>query len=78
MFVTLAPDVTGLLPSSETGVGQDQDLRKAFPIGREIDVVVLEVDAASRRIRLSITAVARAQEAAGVREYTEREESGQT
>jgi small subunit ribosomal protein S1 len=78
VFVTLAPGVTGLLPSSETGVGQDQDLRKAFPIGREIDVVVLEVDAASRRIRLSITAVARAQEAAEVREYTEREGSGQT
>ena len=73
LFVTIAPGLTGLVPISETGLGQDQDLRKAFPAGRAIDVVVLDVDAPNHRIRLSCTAVARAQEAAEVREYTERE-----
>jgi predicted RNA-binding protein with RPS1 domain len=48
------------------------ELKKAFPIGKEIDVVVLEVDAAARRIRLSIKAVEEARESREVREYTER------
>ena len=73
VFVSLAPGITGLLPGNETGVGRDQDLRKAFPAGREIDVIVLEIDAAKRRIRLSATAVAAAEEAAEVREYNTRE-----
>jgi ribosomal protein S1 len=37
-----------------------------------IDVVVSEVDAAARRIRLSVTAVQKMREADEVREYTER------
>ena len=38
-------------------------------------LVVLEVDEASRRIRLSVKAIADAAEAAEVREYTQREEA---
>ena len=77
VFVSLAPGISGLLPLSETGVGPEADVRKAFPVGRDVDVVVLDVDAASRRIRLSVKAVATAQEDAEVREYTKRQDDVQ-
>jgi len=70
-FVELEPGVEGLIPSSETGVARDADLKKAFPVGAAVDVVILDVDATARRIRLSITAVQQAKEADEVREYTE-------
>ncbi|MEO8484628.1 MAG: S1 RNA-binding domain-containing protein [Acidobacteriota bacterium] len=72
VFVFLAPGIVGLVPASETGVSRDADMVKAFPLGAEVEVVVLEVDAASRRIRLSIKAVKAAEEAAEVRDYAER------
>jgi small subunit ribosomal protein S1 len=71
-FVELEPGVEGLIPLSESGVARDGDIRKAFPIGTNIDVVVTEVDAAARRIRLSVTAVQKMREADEVREYSER------
>jgi small subunit ribosomal protein S1 len=73
VFVFLAPGVSGLLPVSETGIAPDQDPRKALPVGREIEVLVTEADAAGRRVRLSVTAIAAAEEAADVRRYVERE-----
>jgi small subunit ribosomal protein S1 len=72
VFVELDPEFTGLVPASETGVDRNMDLRKAFQVGTMLDVVVLEVDAASRRIRLSKTAVAEQQEQAEVRDYAAR------
>ena len=75
VFVELEPDFTGLVPAAETGVDRNMDLRKAFQVGTTLDVVVLEVDAASRRIRLSKTAVAEQQEQAEVREYAARSEA---
>ena len=57
---------------SETGVARGGDVKKAFPAGATIEVVVLEVDAATRRIRLSATGVQKLREADEVREYTER------
>jgi small subunit ribosomal protein S1 len=75
VFVFLAPGRTGLMPFSETGVDRDADMLKAFPLGSEIEVVVLEVDPAGRRIRLSRKAVAEQQEAAELREYAERPEA---
>ena len=74
VFVFLGPGRTGVIPMSETGVANDSDVRKAFPIGSEVEVVVLEIDSAGRRIRLSKKAVAHAQEAEEVREYTQRQE----
>jgi small subunit ribosomal protein S1 len=71
VFVYLAPGKTGLVPMRETGVSE-AELRKAFPIGGDVEVVVLEVDPAGRRIRLSAKAVAEAHEADEVREYQER------
>jgi small subunit ribosomal protein S1 len=78
VFVFLAPGRTGLMPFSETGVDKGADIKKALPIGSEVEVIVLEADAAGRRIRVSHKAVGQAQEAAEVREYAEREVAAQT
>ncbi|MCC6991683.1 MAG: S1 RNA-binding domain-containing protein [Acidobacteria bacterium] len=72
VFVVLAPGKTGLIPFSETGVDRDQDMLKAFPIGSDVEVVVLEVDAAGRRIRLSKKPVAEHPERAELRDYAAR------
>ena len=72
VFVELEPGVEGLIPLSETGIARGGDVKKAFPAGTSLDVVVLEVDAATRRIRLSATAIQKLREADEVREYTER------
>jgi ribosomal protein S1 len=72
VFVELEPGVQGLVPMSETGVSRDMDVRKAFPVGRDIEVVVLEVDQSARRIRLSVKGVDELRESQEVREYAER------
>jgi len=73
VFVFLAPGRIGLIPSSETGVAKEADVAKAFPVGADVDVVVLEVEAPpGRRIRLSVKAIVDAHEAEEVREYAER------
>jgi small subunit ribosomal protein S1 len=71
-FLELEPGVEGLIPSSESGVARDADIKGAFPVGRDVQVVVLDVDAAARRIRLSVTAVQKERESQEVREYAER------
>jgi small subunit ribosomal protein S1 len=72
VFVFLSPGRTGLMPFSETGLDRDADLVKAFPIGSEVEVAVLEADASGRRIRLSKKAVAQQREQAELREYAAR------
>jgi small subunit ribosomal protein S1 len=72
VFVFLAPGRTGLIPLAETGVAKEADIVRAFPIGGDVDVVVLEVEPSGRRIRLSAKAVLDAQEAEELREYGER------
>src|SRR6267143_930422 len=57
VFVFLAPGRTGLIHISETGVDRGGDIRKAFPLGTDVEVIVLEVDPAGRRIQLSRKAV---------------------
>ena len=69
VFVFLAPGRTGLMPNAETGVDRDADMRKAFPVGSDVEVAVLEVDPAGKRIRLSKKAVAEMREQAELREY---------
>jgi len=71
-FVELEPGVEGLIPLSESGVARDADVKKAFRVGNTVQVVVQEVDAAARRIRLSVTAVDQVREADEVREYADR------
>lgn len=72
VFIFLAPGRTGLMPFSETGLDRGADLRKAFPAGSDIEVAVLESDAAGKRIRLSKKAVAEQREQAELREYEAR------
>ncbi len=72
VFVFLAPGRTGLMPLAETGTDRDVNMLKAFPIGSEVEVVVLEVDPAGRRIRVSKKAVAAQREQAELREYNQR------
>ena len=73
VFVALAPGRTGLMPMSETDVANEADVEKTLPVGADVEVIVLDVDASGRRIRLSRKAVRNAQEAAEMREYTERQ-----
>jgi small subunit ribosomal protein S1 len=78
VFVFLSPGRTGLMPFAETGVDRETDMLKAFPIGSDVEAVVLEVDPAGRRIRLSKKAVAEQREQAELREYAARPESAPT
>jgi small subunit ribosomal protein S1 len=78
VFVFLSPGRTGLLPLTETGVDRDADMLKAFPIGSEVEVVVLEIDPSGRRIRLSRKAVAQQVEQAELREYAARPDAAPT
>lgn len=75
VFVTLADGITGLVPADETGLPREADLKRAFPVGTDVTLIVLDVDAPARRIRLSIKGVGAAHEAAEVRDYTERQEA---
>jgi len=75
VFVFLAPGRTGLIPMSETGVAKEADIARAFPVGADVEVEVLEVDPTGRRIRLSVKAIHDARDAAEVREYAERADS---
>lgn len=77
VFVFLAPGITGLVPAEETGLARGTDLVKALPLGSDLDVIVLEADAARRRIRLSVKAIAAAAEAAEVSDYTARSGAAQ-
>jgi len=72
VFVFLAPGRTALMPLSETGLAREADVAKAFPVGSDVEVVVLEADSSGRRIRVSRKAVLDAREADEVREYAER------
>jgi small subunit ribosomal protein S1 len=74
VFVFLAPGRTGLMPLSETGLAWGAEVTKAFPVGSEVEVVVLEVDPGGRRIRVSHKAVEHAAEAEELRDYTARTE----
>ena len=78
VFVFLAPGITGLLPSTETGLAHGVDLVTALPLGSDLDVIVLEADAARRRIRLSVKAIADRAEAAEVSDYAARAGAAQT
>ena len=74
-FVELEPGIEGLVPVSEIGLARDADIRKALPGGTNVEVVILEIDAVARRMRLSVRAVAQAKEVEEVREYSAREDA---
>jgi small subunit ribosomal protein S1 len=78
VFVFLAPGRTGLVPLSETGVEREGDLRNAFPVGSDLEVMVLEVDDAGRRIRLSCKAVHEADQKSEARDYAKMQDDKQS
>jgi small subunit ribosomal protein S1 len=78
VFVFLSPGRTGLMPFAETGLDRDVDMMKAFPIGSDVEVAVLEVDPTGRRIRLSRKSVAEQRELAELRDYTARSDAAST
>lgn len=69
VFVSTAKG-DGLVPVRELGLAPGADLRKAFPIAKELTVVVMDVDDRGR-IRFSAREVARVQEQKNFREFTE-------
>jgi small subunit ribosomal protein S1 len=75
VFVFLAPGRTGLMPLSETGLDRDADVMKAFPVGSDVEVAVIEADPSGRRIRLSKKAVAQQREQAELRDYAARQDA---
>ena len=72
VFVKLSADVTGLVPGKETGKDRNTDLNKAFAIGDSVEVVVKSIDAARRRISLSMTDVSLIEEQQNVQDYMNR------
>ena len=77
VFVALAPGFTGLMHLTETGLERGSDPRKAFPVGSDLEVVILDVDPSARRIQLSRKAALEAKESGETREYTERQDEAQ-
>jgi small subunit ribosomal protein S1 len=75
VFVYLAPGKTGLVPFAETGLDRDQDMPKTFPVGSDVEVMVLEVDSVGRRIRLSTKAIVNQRDQAELREYAQRSDA---
>ena len=53
VFIRLGPGQTGLVPNAELGTGRGTDLRRMFPVGSELKVLVLAIEEGGRRIRLS-------------------------
>ncbi len=79
VFVFLGPGRTGLIPASETGLARDADASRAFPVGSDVEVLVLDVEPPpGRRIRLSVKAIDVAREAEEVRAYAERADAEAT
>jgi ribosomal protein S1 len=60
----------GLVPVRELGLAPGADLRKNFPLGKELTVVVMDVDDRGR-IRFSAKEVTRVEEQKNFREFTE-------
>ena len=75
VFVFLGPGRTGLIPMSETGLDKEADVPAAFPLGSDVEVIVLEVDADGRRIRLSRKAVIDAEAGRELQDYRARTEA---
>lgn len=67
----------GLVPVRELGLAPGADLRKAFPLGKELTVVVMDVDDRGR-IRFSAKEVTRVEEQKNFREFTEGSASEST
>jgi small subunit ribosomal protein S1 len=57
IFLTINSGLTGLIPNPEMGTPPGTDHKRMFPPGTEIQVAVIDVDAANNKVRLSRKAV---------------------
>lgn len=79
-FVELAPGIRGLLHVSEIANRRVGHPREELELGQNVKVVVLEVDARRRRLRLSMKQVESMESAANLRDFQQRrkqEEQGE-
>jgi len=72
IFLRMSNGINGLIPNSEMGTPTGSDHKRMFPSGTEMQVVVVDVDAASNKVRLSRKAV---MENAAKEEYDEYKSS---
>lgn len=75
VFLALESGQNALLPAQETGTPRGTDLRRTFPLGTELDVLVIDVDDRGR-IRVSKTALEQADERAQIEQYTQSQSKG--
>jgi small subunit ribosomal protein S1 len=61
----------GLVPLSELGLPPGSDHRRAYPAGRELQVVVVQRDASRGRLRFSAVGVARVEERKNFRDFAQ-------
>lgn len=54
--------LNGLIPASETGTERGTDLKRVFPMGKEVKAEIIEID--GHKLKLSIVAAARSEERA--------------
>ncbi|MCB9528472.1 MAG: S1 RNA-binding domain-containing protein [Myxococcales bacterium] len=73
VFVEIAPKVVGLVPNAEMDTERGADHQKMFPVGTEIEAVVLEVDRKRGRIRLSRKALQHVEEKKALNDFRKKE-----
>lgn len=78
VFVTLEPGLTGLLPGAETGLPRGASLGKAYPVGKQIQVQVSQVDARRKRISLTLEGKTLEGSRADYQAYLKKTRSGPT
>jgi small subunit ribosomal protein S1 len=69
VFVRLGPGQTGLVPNAELATPRGGEIKKSFPVGSELKVVVLSIEEGGRRIRLSQTQVLAREDEADLQAY---------
>jgi len=71
VFLQIEEGVEGLIHSSQLGVERGQSFAELFPIGKEMEAEVTQIDRAERRISLSLRAVKRREEKQQMAEFME-------
>lgn len=62
----------GLVPINELGIPHGADPKRSFPIGKEVEVVVLSRDHKTGKLRLSIKGVAAAEERSNYKSFAQQ------
>ena len=62
----------GLVPMSELGIPHGADPKRTFPVGKDVEVVVLSRDHKTGKLRLSIKGVAAAEERSNYKSFAQQ------